>query len=93
MISAYGFPVIDGGSVRAPDDAMADPDTGDWIIENYGTPPDITVEFDPFIWRQGKDAQLEAGIKQILEDLKSYKPKPVVRPPYPNWSKVKTGGR
>lgn len=93
MISAYGFPVIDGGSVRAPDDAMADPDTGDWIIENYGTAPDITVEFDPFIWRQGKDAQLEAGIKQILEDLKSYKPKPVVRPPYPNWSKVKTGGR
>jgi len=92
MISAYGFPVIDGGSVRAPDDAMADADTGNWIIENYGTPPDIAVELDPFLWRQGRDAQLEAGIKQILEDLKNYKPKPMVRPPYPNWSKLKTGG-
>ncbi len=92
MISSYGFQVIDGGSVRAPDDAMAGAESGDWVIENVGTPPDIEVELDPYLWRQGRDAQLEAAIAQILLELKNYKPHPMKIPGYPDKSKLPPGG-
>jgi tricorn protease len=92
QISAYGFSVIDGGSVRAPDDAMVDVATGDWIIENYGTPPDIAVELDPYLWRQGRDSQLEAAVTQVLKELETYKSVPAIRPKYPNKTRVKGSG-
>ncbi len=88
MISAYGFSVIDGGSVRAPDDAMVDIQTGDWIIENEGTPPDISVELEPYLWRQGRDSQLEAAIEVVKKELETYKPTSDARPPYPDRSKL-----
>ncbi len=93
MISSYGFQTIDGGSVRAPDDAMFGAESGDWVIENVGTPPDIEVELDPYLWRQGRDAQLEAAIAQILLELKTYKPHPMKIPAYPDKSKLPPGGR
>jgi tricorn protease len=88
MISAYGFSVIDGGMVRAPDDAMVDIQTGDWIIENEGTPPDISVELEPYLWRQGRDSQLEAAIEVVKKELETYKPTSDARPPYPDRSKL-----
>lgn len=90
MLSAYGFELIDGGSVRAPDDAMYNPVTGKWIIENEGTPPDIDVELDPYLWRQGIDAQLEAAIAEIKKDLAASKPLQIKRPGYPDKSKLPT---
>jgi tricorn protease len=92
MISAFGVQLIDGGSVRVPDDAMFGAESGDWVIENVGTVPDIDVEFDPYIWRQGHDAQLDAAIAQILKDLKDYKPHPMKLPAYPDKSKLPPGG-
>jgi tricorn protease len=88
MISSYGFQVIDGGSVRAPDDAMVDVATGDWCIENEGVTPDISVELDPYLWRQGRDAQLEAAVEQIKKDLLSYVPVKMDRPKYPIKTKL-----
>jgi tricorn protease len=88
MISSYGFQVIDGGSVRAPDDAMVDVATGDWCIENEGVTPDIAVELDPYLWRQGRDAQLEAAVEQIKKDLLSYVPVKMDRPKYPIKTKL-----
>lgn len=91
MITNYGFSVVDGGRISSPDDAMFNVKTGQWIIENEGTPPDIEVELDPYLWRQGKDAQLEKAIEVILKDLENYKPVRPKTPPYPEWSKQPTG--
>lgn len=92
MISAYGFPLIDGGAVRAPDDAMYGAASGDWVIENVGVSPDIEVELDPYLWRHGRDAQLEAAIAQVLKDLANYKPAKGKVPPYPDKSKIGGSG-
>jgi tricorn protease len=92
MISAFGVQLIDGGSVRAPDDAMFGAESGDWVIENEGVTPDIEVELDPFLWRQGRDAQLDAAIAQILKDLANYKRHPMKVPAYPDKSKLPPGG-
>ena len=89
MISSYGFTLVDGGRVNAPDDAIYDPVKGEWVIEGYGTPPDIEVEYDPYLWRQGKDAQLEAAIAQILKELPSARPALQKRPEYPNKTRVR----
>lgn len=83
MISNYTFGLLDGGFISAPDDAMYNPD-GTWMIENRGTPPDIEVEYDPYLWRQGKDAQLERAITEIKRLLERNPPKPLKRPDYPS---------
>lgn len=93
MISAFGFQLIDGGGIRAPDNAMFDAESGNWVIENEGVTPDIEVELDPYLWRQGRDAQLEAAITQIKKDLANYKPHPMKIPAYPDKSKLPPGGR
>jgi tricorn protease len=90
MISAYGFQLLDGGSIRAPDDAMYDPKTGKWVIENEGVAPDESVELDPYRWRQGHDAQLDRAIAVINEQLKNYHPA-VKRPAYPDKSRIGGG--
>ena len=92
MLSAYGFPLVDGGSIRAPDDAMYNPITGKWIIENEGTPPDIDVELDPYLWRQGIDAQLQAAIAEIKRNMAAAKPLQIKRPAYPDKTKLPPGG-
>jgi tricorn protease len=89
MITNYSFNVIDGGRISSPDDAMFNVETGQWIIENEGNPPDVDVELDPYLWRQGKDAQLEKAIEILNRELSAYKPKRPKTPPYPDWSKLK----
>jgi len=88
MLSAYGFGLIDGGSIRAPDDAMYNPVTGRWIIENEGTPPDIEVELDPYLWRQGRDAQLEAAVAELNKQMEAHPPLQIKRPSRPDKSKL-----
>ena len=68
--------------MNAPDDALYDPKTGKILLENVGTHPDIEVTFDPYLWRQGKDAQLERAIVEINAALKDYKLN-IKRPPRP----------
>lgn len=88
MLSAYSYELIDGGRINAPDDAMYNPRTGKWIIEGHGTDPDIEVELDPYLWRQGHDAQLEAAINEINRELAASPPLKPKRPDYPNKSKL-----
>lgn len=88
MLTSYGFQVLDGGFVNAPDDAMYNSHTGKWIIENHGVAPDIQVELDPYLWRQGRDSQLEAAIDELKKRMAAH---PLVipkRPDYPNKSKL-----
>jgi len=85
LVGIGGYPqLIDGGSVTAPHFAFYTPE-GKWDIENRGVAPDIEVEFDPKAWREGHDPQLEKAVSWLMEELKKNPPKPVQRPPYPNY--------
>ncbi len=87
LVAASGFVLPDGGSVRAPDDAFFNPN-GTWDVEGWGVSPDMEVEFDPYLWRQGKDAQLEAAIATIQKEMKTYPYPHPKKPPYRDNTKV-----
>jgi tricorn protease len=85
LVGIGGYPdLMDGGSVTAPHFAFYTPE-GKWEIENHGVSPDIEIEWDPKAWREGHDIQLERAVSYLLEELKKNPPKPVQRPPYPNY--------
>ncbi|MBL8064581.1 MAG: PD40 domain-containing protein [Chthonomonadaceae bacterium] len=88
LVGILNFPTfIDGGSVTAPNIAFYNPD-GKWEVENYGVDPDIDVEFDPALWRQGRDAQLERAVAEAMK-LLSKNPKPSIKKPaYPDKSSL-----
>jgi tricorn protease len=72
--------------ISAPSSGVWSPD-GHWIAENIGVIPDVEVEHDPQLVRQGKDPQLDKAIEIILEELaKNPLPKPK-RPAYPDYHK------
>lgn len=54
--------LIDGGSVTAPRGAIYGLQD-EWEVENRGIAPDIEVEMDPALVRQGRDPQLEKRSK------------------------------
>lgn len=89
LVGRAGAPqLMDGGMVTAPSSAVWSPD-GHWIAENIGVFPDVEVELDPAVVRQGKDPQLEKAIAIVTEALaKNPVPKPK-RPAYPNYHKKK----
>lgn len=91
LVGILVFPtLVDGGSVTAPNIAFYNPN-GTWDVENHGVEPNIDVELDPYLWRQGRDSQLEKAVEVAMEKLKTYKPPVVKKPAYPDKSKV-TGG-
>ena len=56
---------------------------GKWLIEGHGVDPDIVVDNNPASTFAGSDAQLEATVRHLLEELKK-NPNPVPRAPaYP----------
>ena len=77
-------PLMDGGSVTAPDAAIYGL-KGEWEVENVGVAPDIEVEFEPALWRQGRDPQLERAVEWLMDEIKK-NPRPQHRrPPFPNY--------
>ena len=86
LIGIGGYPaLVDGASVTAPSFAFFKKD-GTWGIEGHGVDPDITVIDDPSKMQNGADPQLEAGIKQMIEELKTKTFVLPKRPPYPDKS-------
>jgi tricorn protease len=77
---AYAPQLMDGGIVTAPSSAVWDPAESRWIAENMGISPDIEVENDPEVVRQGHDPQLEKAIQQVLAELDKNPLKKLVRP-------------
>ena len=66
LVGIGGYPpLIDGGTVTAPRWGIWFPN-GKWDVENRGVAPDIEVEFDPKLVRQGKDPQLDKAIEIVL---------------------------
>jgi tricorn protease len=86
LVGILGFPpLMDGGSVTAPNLAFYNPEAP-WDVENHGVAPDIEVEMDPKLVRQGHDPQLEKAVAVVLEALKK-NPVPAPRkPPYPKYN-------
>ncbi len=67
-------PLIDGGELSVPFFRMFTPE-GEWRVENEGVAPDMEVELDPLGVNAGRDAQLDAAIADVMEQLKTAKPK------------------
>jgi tricorn protease len=80
--SSVHYPLVDGGGLTAPDNAVFDPVAGEWIAENEGVPPDIEVLQDARTVAEGRDPQLERGVKEVLRLLVEQPPPKIVPPPF-----------
>jgi tricorn protease len=88
LIGRAGAPsLMDGGMVTAPSSGVWDPATSKWIAENVGVEPDVEVENEPDLVRQGKDPQLEKAVELIMAELAKTPPVKAKRPAYPNYQK------
>jgi tricorn protease len=82
VASCAPYPMVDGGSVTSPCNAVFEPGV-DWIAENIGVPPDIEVRLDARSVAEGRDPQLERGVEEALRAI-ARDPAPTVTPPaYP----------
>lgn len=87
LVGIYDYPpLLDGGFVTSPRVAFWNPN-GTWDVENHGVAPDVEVEFDPALWRQGQDPQLERAVQVVLEALRKNPPPQHKKPAYPNFHK------
>ncbi len=85
LVGIGGYPaLIDGGQVTAPRWAFYGI-TGRWEVENHGIAPDVEVDLDPKLVREGHDPQLERAVEVALELLKKNPPPTFERPAYPNY--------
>ncbi|MCK6685358.1 MAG: PDZ domain-containing protein [Thermoanaerobaculia bacterium] len=85
LVGIGGYPaLIDGGSVTAPRWGLYGTE-GEWEVENAGIAPDVEVEEDPALIRQGKDPQLERAVQLALEALSKNPPVRLKRPKYPDY--------
>lgn len=85
LVGTWDTPrLIDGGRFVAPRGGFFDVD-GKWAVEGIGVAPDIEVRNDPRPVIEGRDPQLEAAVKNVLERLKTEKvefqpePEPPIR--------------
>jgi len=87
LVGIGGYPTLmDGGTITAPHFAFYTPE-GKFGIENEGVAPDLEVDLDPKAWREGRDTQLERGVKEVMDALQKQPSTQVKRPPYPNYHK------
>ncbi len=94
LVGHYTNPgdLMDGGFTGTPDLAFYTPD-GTWDVENHGVPPDIEVEMDPKLVREGHDPQLEKAVEVVMELLKKNPPPTPKKPAYPNYHKAEQSVR
>ncbi len=75
----------DGGIARAPMAGVYGPE-GEWLIEGHGVEPDVEIDNLPHATFNGEDAQLDAALEYMLEEIRK-DPRPVPPPPpYPDKS-------
>jgi tricorn protease len=75
----------DGGIASAAEFGVYGPE-GKWLIEGHGVDPDIIVDNLPHATFMGEDAQLEAAVNLLKEEIRN-DPRPVpAPPPYPDKS-------
>jgi tricorn protease len=91
LVASFGFPLVDGGNINAPDDAFYNPFNNTWDVEGHGVDPDIEVELDPYLWRQGHDAQLERAVAEAMKLVNATPKRTFTHPPYQDKSKIGGG--
>ncbi len=85
LVGIGNYPqLIDGGSITAPRWAIYGL-KGQWEVENHGISPDVEVELDPKLVRQGHDPQLERAVEVVLDLLKQHPLPTYPVAPYPNY--------
>jgi tricorn protease len=85
LVGIGNYPnLMDGGFVTAPRWAIFGTQ-GEWEVENHGIAPDVEVELDPKLVRQGHDPQLERTVEELMKALKEHPVPPVKTPAYPNY--------
>ena len=65
--------LADGTLTTQPEYSFAFDDVG-WRVENYGTDPDIEVEYRPQDYAKGVDPQLDRAISRVLEEMAAHPP-------------------
>jgi tricorn protease len=78
-------PLADRGMVTLPEFPGWSID-GKWIIEGWGSEPDIKVTNDPASVLAGKDPQLDYAVDYLLKKIASEPRKYPPHPPYPDRS-------
>jgi tricorn protease len=92
LVGLSEYPTLmDGGSVTAPNYGFFNPE-GQWDVENKGVAPDVEVELDPKLVREGHDPQLEKAVAVALEELKEHPGPQPKRPVYPNYNRPAANG-
>jgi len=77
--------LVDQGIATAAEDGVYAPE-GIWLIEGHGVEPDIAVDNPPHATFAGQDAQLEAAIRYLQEQITLHPVKTPPPPPYPDKS-------
>jgi tricorn protease len=78
-LSSNNFLADRGIATAAEQGVYAD---GEWLIEGWGVDPDIIVDNAPVATAGGRDAQLEAAVRTLLEDIAR---NPATVPPPPGY--------
>ena len=85
LVGIGGYPqLMDGGYVTAPRWAIYGTE-GKWEVENQGISPDVQVELDPKLVREGHDPQLEKTVQILMEELKQHPLPKYPVPAYPDY--------
>lgn len=75
--------LVDSGMATAAEMGVYGPE-GQWLVEGKGVDPDVVVENLPHATFNGSDAQLDAAIKHLKDEI-AKDPRPVpARPEYPS---------
>lgn len=73
LVGIYNYPVLmDGGTMTAPRLGIFSKE-GQWVVENEGVTPDVTVEMTPKDVIAGKDPQLEKAVEVLMKQLPAHK--------------------
>jgi tricorn protease len=75
--------LVDRGIATAAESGVYGPE-GQWLIEGHGVDPDVVVDNLPHATFEGRDAQLEAAIRHLQQQIAE---KPVPVPPAPQYPK------
>jgi tricorn protease len=87
LVGIYSYPqLIDGGGVTAPRVAFRNAE-GELDVENKGVGPDVDIDLDPKLWRQGRDTQLERAVEVTLDAIKRTPMRKPQNGPFPNYHK------
>ena len=86
--SSRHYAFIDGSGMTAPDNAVFDPIEKEWIGENVGIAPDISIRQDAKSVEAGGDPQLEKAVQVLMEQLKSIPVQDMSPPPYSTPAKL-----